>query len=183
MVRKLSLTNNELTALEIRPSSCAFIPPLLWFRAGMNLLTHVPVGLPIFGATLQKLYLQDNPDMLAIHAHEVEHLTQVDRLHIQDNNLKHITDLRHMASDLQLNLENNDNLACDDFLAWLKDEPNTWTVDYSNAVCQYPISFEGDLFEDTRRNQMRSKATTYVAPSSSSVTCTDASGTVVYSSS
>ena len=172
------LTNNNLTTLEIRPSSCSLIPPLQWFKADVNLLTHVPVGLPIFGATLSKLYLNGNSDMLAIHAHEVEHLTLVNRLHLQDNNLKHITDLRHMDSDLQLNLENNNNLACDDFLVWLKDVPNTWTVDYDNAVCQYPISFEGDLFEDVGVNRMRNMATTYGSPSSSTITCIDAGSTV-----
>ena len=183
LVRKLTLTNNELTTLEIRPSACASIPPLQWLRAEMNLLIHVPVGLPIFGATLQKIYLHDNPDMLAIHAHEVEHLTHVDRLHLQDNNLKHITDLRHMASDLELNLENNNNLACDDFLAWLKDEPNTWTVDYSNAVCQYPTMYQGTLFEGVSRQRIRNLATTYAAPSSPISICPDAGSTVLYNNS
>ena len=177
-IRKLNLAGNGLISIEIRPLSCTEIAPLLWFEANDNLLAQMPIGLPIFGATIHTIILYHNPNILSIHAHEVADLTSVKALQLEDSDLKHISDLRHMAGDLVLNLTNNANLACDDYLAWLKDKPGGWTVDESNAVCHHPTNLDGHLLSDTEGSIMGAIPTSYVAPSAPTAMCAESSGRI-----
>ena len=120
----------------------------------------MPIGLPEFSLTLDRIYLI-NCSITNIHAHEVSDLTLVKRFHIRYHPLQHVTDLRHFAADLELDIRDGQNMACDSSIAWVQDVAATWDVFLDDLTCQSGLVGNLDALSYAA---LAAEPSTYVAP-------------------
>ena len=120
----------------------------------------MPIGLPEFSLTLDRIYLI-NCSITNIHAHEVSDLTLVKRFHIRYHQLQHVTDLRHFAADLELDIRDGQNMACDSSIAWVQDVAATWDVFLDDLTCQSGLVGNLDALSYAA---LAAEPSTYVAP-------------------